>query len=401
MKRIVISGYYGCRNTGDEAILDSMVKSLRKVIPKVEITIFAENPQKVMQNFGVRAVSQPSYGIRGILGTVTKRRIHRILKELWKTDLFVLGGGGFLSDWQPRVLPAVLGQLGLAKLFRKPTMIYAMGAGPISMEKSKRLTRRILNRVNIITVRDGNSREWLRQAGVSNDIIVTADPALNLMPVSSRRARQIINEESGPKVAEEKIGISVAPNYRNKKKWPDGYGRFLRFRNVCIQITNYIVEDLGADVMLIPMAFPSDRDFSIEIQREVTNQDKVKVIKNEYSPNEMAGIIGQMDMIIGMRLHSLILAALMNVPMVGIIYHYKVAAFLSAVGQRSRAVSIGEGINWERKDIDVDELKLRVDEVRRDKEQIRVEMKRRIPTLQERAFYNAELAKQLVLSKRD
>jgi len=62
---------------------------------------------------------------------------------------------------------------------------------------------------------------------------------------------------------------------------------------------------------------------------------KPKIIKSEYSPKEMAGIIGGLDLLIGMRLHSLIFAAMAAVPMVGLEYDPKILNFLNLVGQES------------------------------------------------------------------
>ena len=57
MSNIVISGYYGSKNAGDEAMLAAMIEVLSDLDPKVNITVISANPQDTMERHGVQAIS--------------------------------------------------------------------------------------------------------------------------------------------------------------------------------------------------------------------------------------------------------------------------------------------------------------------------------------------------------
>ncbi len=82
--KIMISGYYGFNNTGDEAILKSMVRAFKKKIPQIEITVLSQSPLQTSQTSQVKAIN----------------RLHLIdiIRWLRDTDLFISGGGGLLQD---------------------------------------------------------------------------------------------------------------------------------------------------------------------------------------------------------------------------------------------------------------------------------------------------------------
>ena len=49
MSNIVVSGYYGSKNAGDEAMLAAMIEVLSDLDPKVNITVISAKPQDTMQ----------------------------------------------------------------------------------------------------------------------------------------------------------------------------------------------------------------------------------------------------------------------------------------------------------------------------------------------------------------
>ena len=61
--------------------------------------------------------------------------------------------------------------------------------------------------------------------------------------------------------------------------------------------------------------------------------EKSSVVFRICQPNEMLAIIANLDLLIGMRLHSLIFAAQNAVPMLGLSYDPKVAAFMKSIDQ--------------------------------------------------------------------
>ncbi|PJB77877.1 MAG: polysaccharide pyruvyl transferase CsaB, partial [Candidatus Aquicultor secundus] len=169
MKKVLISGYYGFGNTGDEAILSAMITSLRSEIPNVDITVSSFHPHETEAGYGVKAIP---------------RSIKDIRRTLRKSDLFISGGGGLLQDvTSGRSLAYYCLLLILARVERVPVMIYGQGIGPIKRFFSKFLVKLAISGCNVIAVRDEGSKRVLEKIGVRREIVVTADPALLLKPV--------------------------------------------------------------------------------------------------------------------------------------------------------------------------------------------------------------------------
>ncbi len=400
MKKIIISGWYGFKNTGDEAILASMINRIHKEINNVDITVFSSNPTYTTKIHHIKAVYQLPFTLRALGSTILKRRLFQTIKALWKADLFILGGGGFLSDWQSwKVILQWLGQVVLAKMFRKKVMLYAVGAGSITTKRGKFLTRIILNRyTDVITVRDDKSKVWLQKAGVKKKIHVTADPAILLEPEKPDRISGILMKE-GINVSKPLISISICPIFHIQKYWPNQQKKFQKFKEIWPKIIDFITTELDSNVIFIPMQISTDRDFALGLIKNIKNKSKVKVIMGDYTPKEIMGIIGQMDMIIGMRFHSLILSAVEGIPIVGIIYFHKSECFLKEIGQKKYAMNIGDGILWKNKDLDLTELIQNTKKVWLNKVMLKKEIIIKVEELKKRELINIELVKTLLMEK--
>ena len=167
MPRIVIAGYHGFGNTGDEAILQATLGEFRRVAPGLEFTVLSSNPP----------LTAATYGVRSILRTDPRA----IIREMKASDMFLLGGGSLLQDvTSTRSLLYYLGLLWCGKRFTGKAMVFANGLGPINMPLGRLLSREVLESVDLITLRDRDSADTLRSLGVSRQPIITADPAFML-----------------------------------------------------------------------------------------------------------------------------------------------------------------------------------------------------------------------------
>ena len=383
MKKIVIFGWYGHSNTGDEAILAAMMENLRKVMDEnVEFTVLSSNPQNVMKQHNVKSIN------------VSLLRNHvEIIRAMKNADLFILGGGGLLFDWYDKRIPwNIIGWLKpiiLTKLMNKPVITYALGVGPIHSTLGKILTRAALNRVDLITVRDLESKKVLDNIGVYKPpIYITIDPAISLSQPDTVRINEIFITENMPK-NEKLVGISIRSwSMWNSKKYTD-------MVNVLAQVADYIISKLNAFIVFIPMQFTEgddDRHIKADIFSNMYYKKRAHIITNEYTLQELLGIVGQMDVMIGMRLHSLIFAAATNVPMVGLIYDPKVKGFLDMIGQERYTIDI--------KNLDYDTLIPKIDDAWKNKEKIKRDLESKMDKIKERALFNAELVRDLILEEK-
>ena len=309
MYHILISGYYGFNNIGDESILRTVIDNLREKLPDVEITVLSQSPAQTAEKYGVRAA----------------RRMNPwdILRSIRRCDMLLSGGGSLLQDaTSSRSILYYLFILRLAQILGKRTFIYSQGIGPVFSRRNRRYTAYVLRRADGIVVRDEKSRDILLELGVPDRLIhVTADPVIRVKKPGPELGLQILKEEGCPR-RDGRLTVGWAVKSRKPNK------PFLQEVEKSIL---WLREEYGADSVLIP--FFHDEDMGI-CEAVAANLDgQAGCLRKKHLSEETLSIIGCMDVLVGVRLHSLIYAAVMGVPMLGVSYDPKVESFLSSIDQ--------------------------------------------------------------------
>lgn len=308
MRNLVVSGYYGSKNAGDEAMLAAMLEVLSDLDPKLHITVISADPEDTRARHGVDAVSWLD--------------ITHILQLLGRADLLISGGGSLLQNvTSRRSLYYYLGIIFLALAVKTPVMLYAQGIGPICGRLARSLTRRIVNRVQLITVRDHGSLAELSRLGIRRPRIeATADAVLAIHPVDREAGRLILaaNQAEGARPV---VGISV----RDWCGWT-------QYKEVLAQAADEIVRTYGARVVFLPMQFPEDVRAAESVAARM--REPYTVLPGEYTTAELLSLVGNMDLMIAVRLHALIFAGVMGVPLIGISYDPKIDRFLDSIGEQ-------------------------------------------------------------------
>ena len=309
--RILISGYYGFGNAGDEAMLTAILGALYEREPNAVVTVISGNPARTRETHGVQAISRLA--------------MPRILREVSRCDLLISGGGSLLQDvTSKRSLYYYLGIIRLALWCKKPVFLYAQGIGPLFRPAARNTVRDVLNRTQAITVRDKGSQELLTELGVTTPpITVTADAVLAMHPGDPDIGRMLMRRYGVSGIAP-KIGVSV-------REWP-GNGQY---KHKLVQACDELQHRTEGQIIFVPMQYPEDKAAAEDIASAM--QKPAVVLDEAYTTAELMGIIGALDVLVGIRLHALIFAALMGVPSVGISYDPKVDRFLESVGEKAIA----------------------------------------------------------------
>ncbi len=306
-KRIVISGYYGFSNTGDEAVLASIVGGLRRHEESAGITVLSARPDETAETYGVSAVPRMDFG--------------RVAEAIRGCDLFVSGGGSLLQDATSfRSLAYYLLTIGIARRAGRKVMIMGQGIGPLRRTVSRMLTRRAVDGVPLITVRDPESADLLAEIGVRRSRIeVTADPALTLEPCPQEEALGLL-EEAGIEIGQDVIAVAL-------RDWPETPGIDEAEADALAALS----DRLPARLLLVPMHKPNDTQLASRIRQKLG--DRASVLPARCSPRQVMGVMSASSMVVAMRLHALIFAASAGVPALGVVYDPKVGSFLAAAGQ--------------------------------------------------------------------
>lgn len=301
-KNVLMSGYYGFNNAGDDAILLSIHSNIRKMNRNINVSVLANNPEQTKIKYGVKVVNR--YNMISVLNSIRK------------CDMLISGGGSLLQDrTSTRSIIYYLSIIRCAKLFGKKVMLYANGIGPVTKQQNRNLVKNVVNKADIITLREDNSLEELRNMGVTNkNTFVTADPVFTLDGISREKAVKMISAQSIP-LDKPIVGVSVR-NWKDSDKFLDD------FAGLC----DRVAEELGRTVVFVSMQVPNDAVVSRLVQSRMKN--KSYILKEDATPFETMGMIGVMDFVMSMRLHTLIFAARQRVPLVGFVYDPKIESYL-------------------------------------------------------------------------
>jgi len=357
--RLLISGAYGYGNIGDEAILRGMLLALREAIPDADFVVLSGNPELTQTLHGVQAVRRVLFvpSLRQMvafgLSQTGRAQMRELIRHMREADAFIVGGGGLLYDrvntakarWLEKFY--LFGwpishwtiEIGLARALGRPVILYAVGIGPVTTRLGRLLLKRLTSQVNLITVRDEASQAILSQYCVPVDRIhVTADPAILLSPMSPDEVSRILSQAGVSSDKRPRIGLAVRSWYpyamRNKVAAAKHQARW---ESDMAEAADKLVESLDAELVFVPMQDYTepfdDAACAGRIMARMKHWERARRLARGLDPVTVMGALGAMDLVVAMRLHALILASAMSIPVVGIIYDPKVREFLKSIGQ--------------------------------------------------------------------
>jgi hypothetical protein len=332
MTRLLICGYYGFGNTGDEAILTVLLAGLRRRFSDLDVTVVAGDPEAVEAEHGTRAVFWQD--IPGLMAAAEP------------ADIMVLGGGGLFQDYwgfhPERILTARHGNIDywagfalLARLLDKPLALYGVGVGPLADQAARRYTRLTFEHAGSATVRNEGSRELLSNLGLDPDRVqVTADPAWLLDPAPGEAVEDLLSTESVPVGGRLRIGVSVRP-----------WGRETAWLDELAGALDRLILEHDADVIFIPFhtsphRHENDAQVSTEIASRMQQLPRTAILRGEYPAGEKLALVGSCDLVVGTRLHSVIFSAQMGVPVVALSYDPKVERTMTELGIEGSALDV-------------------------------------------------------------
>ncbi|CAG7634176.1 hypothetical protein PAESOLCIP111_03539 [Paenibacillus solanacearum] len=310
-KRIVISGYYGFNNSGDEAVLQSILLALQEQGERQGVlfvpVVLSVTPGETSRTYGVESVHRMKPG--------------EVWAALRGADGLISGGGSLLQDetgW--KTIPYYLAVIRLAQWLNKPVFIYSQGIGPVNRPMFHGWVRSAFQRCTYITVRDEESKALLTRTGLSADRVqVVPDPVMG-MPLRSRPPQ---NREDGSNCI---IGVSV-------RFWRTDRAEL----HAIAQALRTILDETEAHVRFLPFHLPSDQEASLYVLGQIGGnyEHRISLADGIVHPQDMLAEVAECRLLIGMRLHSLIYAASQFVPMVGVSYDPKIDQFLNRLDMKA------------------------------------------------------------------
>ncbi|XKE94042.1 polysaccharide pyruvyl transferase CsaB [Metaplanococcus flavidus] len=300
--RIVLSGYYGFDNVGDEAILFAIIQSLKEYHPGVNLTVLSNNPEKTAASYKVDAVN--------------RWNINEVRKALKESDCLISGGGSLLQDETGmKSISYYSGVMKIAQFLKKPVFIYAQGMGPVKSKINRQIMKHVLQRSEMITVRDKHSKSFLQSIGVSKPIQLVPDPVMGI-DASGFSSGLTTGTDSNKRV----ISVSI-------RNWTEDLSYLNKVAAGLDQLA-----DNGHEILMVPMHGKYDHETSKNVAGMMKN--KVEIFPYDSSIEEKMAAVKESDVLLGMRLHALIFASVGNTPFVALSYDPKIDSFAEIVDQK-------------------------------------------------------------------
>ena len=416
MKRVLITTAGNSLNKGEMAMVLSTTSILKKYISDISFTILSkrlavdrENYKKYNLNVieqhwikknnsnlktllftGLETSRTLSYGIVWRLLNnfkfdlkspyINVFRQHNMIIEL-SGDCFTDGYG--VIPYFYYLFPLVMGIL-----LKKDVVIYAQSIGPFESNIMKHIGIVILNRCKLVTIREDITKNYLEKIGYNN-FISTADSAFLLDPMPLKKIDSIILHDSKPL-----IGICISESLSRYSKLNGSKNEYNSHIDMMVKVIDYLTEQLDANVLLIPHVYDTvgghdDRIIEHTCYSKSKNKNKIKLIKEEYSPDILKEIISHCDLFIGSRMHSTIAAASTHVPTIAIAYSHKTHGIIgSLLEQEEYVIDV--------KDMDYDNIVFKIHSAWKDRKMIRRKLEIKIPLIKEKSALNGKLVKEIL-----
>ncbi|WP_150270680.1 polysaccharide pyruvyl transferase CsaB [Paenibacillus tepidiphilus] len=321
-QKIVISGYYGFRNSGDEAVLQSILLALRKYSEasgiSLEPVVLSIDPEWTSSTYGVKSVH--------------RMKLMEVRQAIYESAGLISGGGSLLQDvTSGKTIPYYLAIIKLAQWMGRPTFIYAQGIGPVNRQLFHPLIKSVFRKCTYISVRDEKSRVLLESMGLQGARIdVVPDPVMGLVLPAEDTAAKAARESATPSAGEalRTVGISV-------RYWEESRRELDAIADGLLQAA----AETPLHLRFLPFHHPLDNEASRYVMQRVEEGvvrlgGSVSICEDALHPLQMLREVAHCDALIGMRLHSLIYAAGRRVPLMGVSYDPKIDHFLEQINCR-------------------------------------------------------------------
>ena len=267
--RVLLSGYYGKGNGGDEALLATLLQMLPLDVTPV---VLSGNPEETHRHYGVECYNRMA--------------VLQVIKALRSCDAFVWGGGSLIQDSTSIISPFYYGGLmALAQVMGLKTVAWGQGIGPLLRSQTRFLAQRNFAGCTQVSVRDIASSRLLSDWSIPH--ILAPDPVWAL---ESKPVPELVD------LPKPRIAVTL----RNHPQLTEN-----RLTNLIQALVN-LQKETQTFILLLP--FQKSEDLGIAEKIHTQLKDVSRVICSE-DPQVLKGVFRGVEMSIGMRLHSLIMAA--------------------------------------------------------------------------------------------
>lgn len=349
--KILITGHDTFHNKGCQALIYTTTEIIKQVFPNATFTIFSWEPDYDQANLDNSAIEckfiqhrfqTNEFSLRNRLWLAINNCGIRTDRIIWvkpsfynaikSCDLMVVSGGDILGDYGDEAVKHYFLPIAVAKALKKPVYIFAQSISPYKSDKLLKFARYYLNKVDLITVREKISYEYLKSINIKAPYYITADPAFLLKPSSEERLKEILDTEGIILDSPLTVGISVSETLT---KWSGAdQSHFLR---IMASVCDTVLRKYNSKLIFVPHVTydnnpnNDDRIIGENIWNEMKEKKSAYLIKGDYSCRELKAVIGKCDLFIGARTHATIASASQLLPTLALAYSIKAFGIMDDV----------------------------------------------------------------------
>lgn len=371
--RILMSAFIGSDNLGDEAIFLAFVDQLEKKLKNPCLTVASVDPAKTRRLL-LNRNSNASADVK-------------VVRRFWlplaivRHKICVFGGGGIIQDLSSVFnLIYFLAQIQFAKVAGKTVVLAFVGIGPLNSKIGRVCTRIALSGIALCIVRDQDSKRMLDDLGIiGTEVICASDIALNLECRSDIGFSDFIGEKyvllSLRHLYNRSNSITPASFNSGNVKLGSRLDVFLT--KLARELTKFLEANKGIDVVAVPFFGYRDELVHAALRSKLDPRcrQRLRLLGEVVHPCQYLSLAGSARCVIGMRLHSLVLASLKGVPVLALSYAPKVKAFMKQLKLDDQVIDVAV-------EPDIDHFADCLADVLANSEQIRTRIERRVRELQ-------------------
>lgn len=326
MKNITIVGWHNHKNFGDYLMFLEIIEILQKKYKKISLKIFADKIN--FESASTLGIDYVFLGDR--VNAKILKKVFLYFEATWKTDILIFGGGSIFHSSKSIFWKLII--VTMFKVFnpKKKAFLISVSLGPFTDKYAIFLMRIFLFFVNVAIFRD---RESLKKSA-ELEKKSTLNVRIFQPDISSRFLKKAPHVDLGSSLnlnsfSGKILGINVGNNDP----------RFCTDLNYL----NYLSEFLSLTYLKFPYEkvylfnFCDDPIFGDTCALEALEKLIIPEVKKKFIPythliKDVNLWFSEIDLFIGMRLHSQILGILHNVPTLRLIYHEKNVNVINSLG---------------------------------------------------------------------
>jgi polysaccharide pyruvyl transferase WcaK-like protein len=348
-KKVSLLGNFGWRNLGNDCTLQAIIYHARKYLPDAEINSICTDPEDTSARYNI-----PAFPIRGMLGRawpgqnnplirpllkvllripIELERWVRSFKTLKGTDLLIMPGTGMLSDFAigPFNLPYDLFRWSIMAKLRKSQLLFvSVGAGPIYNPLTKWFIKSALSLANYRSYRDNFSRQFMENINfdITNDSVY---PDLAFSLLEADMPEPYNSEEEKPV-----IGVGLQTYYGQRGMPQHGEAIYLDYIAKLGVFVTWLLEHGYTARILIGDVLVDER--AAQDLREIVDKWDGTYKEGRFIEEPIPSVevllaqIAATDLVVATRFHNVLLALMLNKPVVSISYHPKTVALMAEMG---------------------------------------------------------------------